>query len=224
MTPVLDLNETAAEAHAREDNAKRRQVLAGARAVFLREGFDGASMNEIAREAGVSKGTLYVYFSSKENLFAQLVREERLGQSERVFMLNEDDHDVAAVLQRLGVSFVEHASQPSSLALVRMVIATAAKFPEIGIAFYETGPAFGVARLSRYLAKQAEADFLDLPDAERAAAQFLDLCMGGCIKRQLFATGSQPDMEVVRTHVGHAVDFFMRAYSKPNEPHKKLAK
>ncbi len=212
MTPALELNETASDAYSRDDNAKRRQVLSGARDVFLRQGFDGASMNEIAREAGVSKGTLYVYFSSKENLFAELVREERLSQSERVFTLNEDDHDVGAVLNRLGVSLVEHAGQPSSIALVRMVIAAAAKFPEIGIAFYETGPAFGIARLSRYLAKQAEAGVLELPDPERAASQFLDLCMGGCIKRQLFATGNRLDIEMVRVQVGYAVDLLLRAY------------
>jgi AcrR family transcriptional regulator len=53
----------------REDSAKRRQIMDGARKVFLAEGFDAASMGEIARKAGVSKGTLYVYFDSKERLF-----------------------------------------------------------------------------------------------------------------------------------------------------------
>src|SRR5207302_6291968 len=48
------------------DSAKRRQIVEGARRVFLAQGFDAASMGEIARSAGVSKGTLYVYFTSKE--------------------------------------------------------------------------------------------------------------------------------------------------------------
>ena len=67
----------------REDNAKRRQILDGARRAFLANGFDAASMNEIARAAGVSKGTLYVYFKSKEELFEAIVefqkRERRYG-------------------------------------------------------------------------------------------------------------------------------------------------
>ena len=60
-----------------DDNAKRRQILEGARQVFMRDGFDGASMNDVARVAGVSKGTLYVYFESKVSLFEALVREDR---------------------------------------------------------------------------------------------------------------------------------------------------
>jgi hypothetical protein len=51
-----------------EDGAKRRQIIEGARRVFLAQGFDAASMGAIARAAGVSKGTLYVYFENKERL------------------------------------------------------------------------------------------------------------------------------------------------------------
>ena len=52
----------AVESATQDGGAKRRQVMEGARTIFLSEGFDGASMNDIARAAGVSKGTLYVYF------------------------------------------------------------------------------------------------------------------------------------------------------------------
>ncbi len=63
-----------------EDNSKRRQILEGARKVFMDLGFDGASMGEIARVAGVSKGTLYVYFADKCRLFG---RECRARQARR---------------------------------------------------------------------------------------------------------------------------------------------
>ncbi len=65
-----------------EDSAKRRQILDGARKVFMDLGFDGASMGEIARAAGVSKGTLYVYFADKNRLFEAIVEQEmpRAGQ------------------------------------------------------------------------------------------------------------------------------------------------
>ncbi|MBN9072699.1 MAG: TetR/AcrR family transcriptional regulator, partial [Rhizobiales bacterium] len=59
------------------DPAKRRQILDGARRIFIEMGFDAASMNDITRAAGVSKGTIYVYFASKEELFEALVDEER---------------------------------------------------------------------------------------------------------------------------------------------------
>src|SRR5215813_2716187 len=81
-----------------EESAKRRQIMDGAREVFLAQGFDGASMGEIARKARVSKGTLYVYFDSKEALFAAIAEEECQAQAEQVFALDSNDHDVEAVL------------------------------------------------------------------------------------------------------------------------------
>ncbi|HMJ97699.1 MAG TPA: helix-turn-helix domain-containing protein, partial [Reyranella sp.] len=68
-------------AAAEGDGQKRLQIIDGARAMFLAQGFDGASMGEIARKAGVSKGTLYVYFDSKEDLFQVVAHEECLAQA-----------------------------------------------------------------------------------------------------------------------------------------------
>src|SRR6202171_6668331 len=96
----------AAAGTAGEENGKRRQIIEGARSLFLAQGFDAASMGEIARKAGVSKGTLYVYFESKEQLFEAIVEDERAAQAEQVFSLDSSDRDVAAVLTRLGAAFV----------------------------------------------------------------------------------------------------------------------
>src|SRR6266436_9406908 len=90
----------------RQDRAKCRQIMDGARAVFLDQGFDAASMGEIARRAGVSKGTLYVYFDSKELLFEAIVAEQCQAQAEQVFSLDSNDHDVKAVLSRLGRDYL----------------------------------------------------------------------------------------------------------------------
>ena len=68
-----------------QESDKRRQILEGARTVFLSAGFDGASMGEIARAAGVSKGTLYVYFDSKEALFEALILQEKSSLAETLF-------------------------------------------------------------------------------------------------------------------------------------------
>src|SRR4051795_11788412 len=86
---------------AETDGAKRRQIIEGARAVFLAQGFDAASMGEIARKAGVSKGTLYVYFDSKEKLFEAFAQEQCALQAEQVFALI-DEQEPEAALTRLG--------------------------------------------------------------------------------------------------------------------------
>src|SRR5881394_1049830 len=84
------------------EGAKRCQIIEGARRVFLAQGFDAASMGEIARAAGVSKGTLYVYFANKEELFEAIVEQECVNHAEGVFDLKPDDHDVEGALTRLG--------------------------------------------------------------------------------------------------------------------------
>ena len=97
----------------RQDRAKRRQIMEGARTVFLAQGFDAASMGEIARQAGVSKGTLYVYFDSKEALFEAIVEEECRSTAEQLFALDSNDHDVEAVLTRLGCAYVRFLCRPA---------------------------------------------------------------------------------------------------------------
>jgi AcrR family transcriptional regulator len=113
------------------DSVKRRQILDGARTVFLAEGFNGASMGEIARVAGVSKGTLYVYFDSKETLFEALTIAERGSLAEALFSLDETNPDTRAVLRQLGLSFLEMMMRPEHISSVRMVIGAADKFPRV---------------------------------------------------------------------------------------------
>jgi AcrR family transcriptional regulator len=109
-----------------DDSAKRRQIIEGARQVFLAQGFDGASMGRIAREAGVSKGTLYVYFTSKEDLFQVVAYDECLAQAEQVFTLDPADRDVATVLTRLGTAFVKFLCRPERMAPFRTIMSISA--------------------------------------------------------------------------------------------------
>ncbi len=133
------------------DTAKRQQILEGARRIFLQDGFDGASIGDIVRAAGVSKGTVYAYFPSKEKLFEALMVEDRRKQAEALFTIDENDRDVAAVLRRLGQTFVEMLFAPASLELLRIVIGAAGKFPSIGKAFFDAGPAAAQAGLAAIL-------------------------------------------------------------------------
>src|ERR1700753_3613975 len=114
---------------AAEDSVKRRQIVEGARQIFLSKGFDAASMSDIARSAGVSKGTLYVYFDNKEQLFEAIVEEECLAHAEGVFTLDPKDHDVEAVLTRLGIAYVEFLCRPEKASALRTVIAIADRMP-----------------------------------------------------------------------------------------------
>ena len=195
-----------------DGSAKRRQIMEGARTVFLASGFDGASMNDIARVSGVSKGTLYVYFDSKERLFEALIREERRQQAERLTDLALESDDVRSSLLEFGVRLIEMMSRPDTLAHVRTVIAASAKFPQLGRAFYEAGPCFGANRLSTYMQRMNDQGVLRIADVERAAWQFLELCQAGTFKLLLFRMVDELTLAQIEAGVSAGVDVFMAAY------------
>lgn len=194
------------------DSAKRRQVLDGARQVFLAHGFDAASMGEIAKAAGVSKGTLYVYFESKEELFAALVKRQCALTAERLFELDADNHDVREVLRRLGESFIHAMVEPSHVSTVRMVIGSADRRPEIGQLFLNAGPRAGVKRLSVWLKAKVEQNELAIEDVEVAAGQFLTMCHSSVMMPVLIGGEAPPPPERIAYLVDRAVDVFLSAY------------
>ena len=195
-----------------DDSAKRRQIVEGARQVFLARGFDAASMADIAKAAGVSKGTLYVYFKDKEELFSAIVMVECVGQAEGIFDLDPKDPDVAGALTRLGVAYISFLCRPEKAQALRTVIAIADRMPSIGKTFYETGPATGIAKLAAYLKAQTEAGVLTVDDPEVAAAQFMETCQGTLFKPVLFNFAPPPSPERMKHVVDIAVRVFMAAY------------
>jgi AcrR family transcriptional regulator len=201
-------------ADAVDDSAKRRQIVEGARDVFLARGFDAASMGDIAKAAGVSKGTLYVYFKDKDELFSAIVSGECVMQAEGVFDFDAADHDVEAVLLKHGKAFVNKMSDPGRLSSLRTVIAVAERMPDLGRKIYETGPAVGIAKLTHYLRAQVDAGVLAIDDCEVAAAQFIETCHATMFKPMLFNFAPPPAPERVDHVVGIAVRTFLAAYLK----------
>jgi AcrR family transcriptional regulator len=202
----------------REDGAKRRQILDGARKVFLAMGFDAASMGEIARKAGVSKGTLYVYFTSKEQLFEAITHAECKAQVEGLFTFDTADHGVEAALTRLGRGYIKFLCRPGGMSPLRTVISISERMPEIGREFYETGPAQGIATLRRYLENEVAAGTLAIEDCEVAAAQFLELCKATIFLPVLFNAGDPPTDERISHVVGIGVRMFLAAYARGERP------
>jgi AcrR family transcriptional regulator len=194
-----------------DEDGKRRQILDGAMRVFLDKGFDAASMSEIARAAGVSKGTLYVYFADKQSLFDAIVQERCHIHAERVFEFDHTDHAVEEVLSRLGVDFATVMCRPENFSGVRAVIAIAERMPELGRKFYETGPLLAINKLAAYLDAQVAAGVLIIEDTEVAAAQFIDAVLATLFKPMLFnyETATSERIDYV---VAIAVRMFVAAY------------
>ena len=193
-----------------DDSVKRRQILDGARQVFLERGFDAASMMDIAKAAGVSKGTLYVYFKDKDALFDGMVLGECAMQLDGVFDFDPNDHDVEKVLLERGKIFVRALANPKRLSSWRTVIAVAERMPEVGRKLYQSGPARGLTSLTAYLKAQVAAGILAIDDPEIAAAQFIETCHATMLKPMLFNFGPPPTDERIAYVVGIAVRTFMR--------------
>jgi AcrR family transcriptional regulator len=168
-------------------------------------------MNDIARSAGVSKGTLYAYFSSKDDLFDAIIRAEFAQAAERLCTFRREG-DARDMLTDFGMRLIGRMVEPSVMALARVVVAATEKFPKIGVAFYESGPLLGATRLAGELAALEKGGALKVPDPERAAWQFIDLCQSYVYKRILFGVVERVAPEEIEAAVVAGVDVFLKAY------------
>jgi len=194
-----------------EDSSKRRQILDGARKLFMDLGFDGASMGEIARVAGVSKGTLYVYFADKNRLFEAIVEEEVLDQQKVAFNF-DPERDAVTTLQEFGQAYIELLCRPGGGSAIRTVMAIAERMPEVGRRFYNNVVALTIARLAAYLEAHVRSGDLDIEDCQLAATQFMQMCQASLFMPFVFQAAPAPSADRIAQVVGSATRIFLAAY------------
>jgi AcrR family transcriptional regulator len=195
-----------------EDSSKRRQILDGARKVFMDLGFDGASMGEIARAAAVSKGTLYVYFADKSRLFEAIVEEETLEQGKVTFNF-DPERDVRTTLTEFGQAYIALICRPGGGSAIRTVMAIAERMPEVGRRYYEHVLAQTISRLAAYLDVRVKLNELSIDDCEFAASQFLLMCQASLFLPFIFQAAPAPSTERIAQVVNSATRMFLAAYS-----------
>jgi AcrR family transcriptional regulator len=195
-----------------EDPAKRKQILDGARLVFMKLGFDAASMNDVTREAGVSKGTLYVYFANKEELFTALIESERAAFVASMRMALAEHDEVEAGLHDFGISFISHMTEEKVINAMRTVLGVRDRMPVLCQRFFK-GPENLRTILHDYLEQYVEAGKLKIDDIDLAAGQFLDLAGGSFFKFRLFGSMEHPpSMAEMERVITGAIRVFMAAY------------
>ncbi|WP_337267294.1 TetR/AcrR family transcriptional regulator [Oryzifoliimicrobium ureilyticus] len=198
-----------------EDPAKRRQILDGAKRVFMRMGFDAASMNDVTREAGVSKGTLYVYFGNKEDLFTAMIEAERAAFVAALKTALAEEVDLESSLYYFGMKFIFHITNEDVIKVMRTLIGVRPRMPALCQRFFNS-PENLRAVLRSHLTKHVEMGQLVIEDMDLAAVQFLELASGSLFKFRLFGTlASPPSQEEADRIVRGAVRVFMAAYAKP---------
>jgi AcrR family transcriptional regulator len=200
----------------RRSARKRRAILDAATEAFLRNGYRGTSMDEIAAQAGVSKQTVYKHFADKERLFAEIVTgavDEAADPVYEEVLELEDSGDVEADLRRLARQLLVRVMQPRILQLRRLVIGEAGRFPELGRTFYEQGPGRTIAALATAFEGFAARDVLDLDDPRLAAAHFNWLVMSIPLNQaMLLGQDEPPSRAQLNRYADAGVRAFLRAY------------
>lgn len=173
------------ESAATADTPKRRQILDGARRMFLAKGFEAASMQDVARAANVSKGTLYVYFDSKEAMFESLVLSECGRMQKAIRDIGSGVDPIGEELRRIAHHVISALLNGEVLAAMRMMIGAGEKFPDLARSLYTAGPERSMHALAEYFAGRVARGDLVMPDCFEAASEFLDMIIAGLQRRAL---------------------------------------
>jgi AcrR family transcriptional regulator len=204
-------------AEASADPAIRRgrkfdQVLGGARAVFLAQGFEGASVDAIARAAGVSKATLYAYFPDKRLLFMAVARAECATQIDEARAILSPDAAPRAALRAAGLAIAGFVLSEFGQSIFRMCVAEAARFPDLGREFFRTGPAVFRDQLCDYLRVAMARGDLSIEDVPLASEQFVELCHAVLFVEMVFGVRQGATQAEINRVVDGAVETFMARY------------
>jgi AcrR family transcriptional regulator len=188
------------------------QVLEGARKVFMADGFEGASVDDIARAAGVSKATLYSYFPDKRFLFMEVARLECQRQAETAITRMQMSGAARDVLFEAASHMVRFFLSKLGRQTYRIAVAESERFPEIGRAFYTSGPTLARQALTDYFRRCIAAGTLVIDDIDLAADQFIELCKASLHVQMMMGIKTDfTDAEIDRVIRG-AVEAFLARY------------
>ena len=192
--------------------AKRQAILTAATEVFLDLGFGAASMDSVAQRAAVSKATVYKHFGSKEKLFGAIIESRCRALMSPLLTPEIRSNELEATLRAIADRFVDLIMDASALALYRVVIAEAPRFPELARVFYENGPEQAIGNLAGYLSEETERGHLVISDSVGAAEQFFSLLSGYVHVRALLGMGACRPTSDLTDHIAGVVRTFMRAF------------
>jgi AcrR family transcriptional regulator len=188
---------------------RRQAILAAARELFCEVGFERTSMAQISARAGGSKATLYSYFPSKEELFAEAMVGAMMAQAEQLnALLDPSDPDLRRVLSNFGFAFMEMMESSQCRDTIRTVIAVSGE-GDLGPKLFEMGPKHGWMKAGEYIASLMGRGLLRQADPMVAALHLKGLFEVAVLVPRLFGAPPQIERDVA---VREGVDAFLRAY------------
>lgn len=192
--------------------AKRKSIVRAAARVFMASGYEAASMDQIAAEAGVSKQTVYSHFGAKNALFEEIVsgKCEELLDAEGLRISEDGEPEV--VLFELAKVFLHVVLNDESVTLYRTILSECGRFPELAEAFYRAGPKAATERLAAYLDRMNRRGKLAVQDAEAAASIFFAMLRGNMYLQRILGLRDMPDGAEIDDKARIVSAAFIRAY------------
>lgn len=191
--------------------AKREAIVAAAARAFFEQGYEGASIEAIAANAGVSKVTVYKHFGGKPGLLSAAVEAECASMGQYLQFDGPIEGTIRQRLTALGHAFAAFLSRPEIVNFDRRIASETSRDPEIGETFLNAGPRKMHAMLAGLMAQADEAGELKIDDPYLAAEQFVSMCKGFGDPERRFSAPNDAERNLVR--ITGAVDTFLRAYS-----------
>lgn len=192
---------------------RREAIIGVAHAYFLEHGYAATTMSGIAATIGGSKATLWNYFPSKEALFGAVLDRATTHFRERIVSVLVPEADLETTLRSFCRHFLEKVTSPESIALHRLIVAEAGRFPEIGEMFYQRGPNTMIRLLGDFIELGMARGKLRLDDPRNAAKLLLALCLQGDHQEVLLGRTDRVDAARIAATADTAVDFLLRAYA-----------
>jgi TetR/AcrR family transcriptional repressor of mexJK operon len=197
-----------------KDLGKRAAILDAAKRLFVEQGYEGVSMDQIAAAAGVSKLTVYSHFGDKDTLFAAAARaycEQRLPAE---LFDPTPEVPLRERLLEIAQAFYAMVSSPEAVSGHRILCTPQMADSPVPGMFWEAGPKRVQAEFSELLQRRVDAGELEIEDVELASSQFFTLLKGELHARLVMGCGEAACRAAVRRHIIASVDMFLRAYAR----------
>lgn len=192
---------------------KRMAILAGAHRVFAREGFDGASMEGVAREANVAKPTLYNHFRDKNSLYIAVVEDALSKTRDEILPPGIENEPAAEAIRKIAHKLSAIFGRDEEvLKFCRICIGGFERFPLGSTTLMVHGPQRGSAKISALIERWTSKGELTCDDPQMAAWQLSELCKVSIWDARLYSARQKVPVEECEAVAEQAYLTFMARY------------
>lgn len=204
-----------------KEGSARERIRDAAIQLFLEKGYEGVSVDQIARASDVSKPTIYAHFDGKEDLFVSLLEDacERLLAP---LVSPADDRPLADILHDQARAYAATVLRPEVVAMHRLLVAEAGRFPQLSQRYFEAGPKRAHEGLAAFFRRQIAAGAMRDVDPDIAAAQFAGMILTPVRLKMLFKIIDAPDPETLQQQLAQAVEIFLGGVSCSSSKHQSV--